>query len=140
MYAYASHFVCDLAPQAQATVIALSGDLGVGKTTFVQGVAQAFGITERITSPTFVIMKTYPLHNQVFETLIHIDAYRLTNAHELCVLGWNEMIKNPNNVICIEWPERVGHSISAQAYKLTLSFIDEHTRELTEANPEREEI
>lgn len=83
-----------------ATVVALIGELGTGKTTFVQKFAKAYGIKEVVTSPTFVILKKYG-------NLVHIDAYRLEHAEELQKLGVQELMKNPKNIIFIEWADRV---------------------------------
>lgn len=108
MSRYAQDFITGLSPQVgDATVVALSGDLGAGKTTFAQAVARALGVEETVSSPTFVIEKVYQLSGQSFEKLIHIDAYRLESAHELEVLGWRETVADPNNLILIEWPERL---------------------------------
>lgn len=125
----AQDFVNNLAPKTGgATIVGLYGDLGTGKTTFMKYLAQAFGLKEAIQSPTFVIMKKYhltslasrvdPLHNVeredtpvpgevAFDSLIHIDAYRIEDPQEMLVLGWEEMVKDPKNLICIEWPERL---------------------------------
>lgn len=128
MNTYAADFVRSLVRGTQATVVALQGDLGAGKTTFVQGVAKALGITEPITSPTFVIQKIYPLVGQIFEHLVHIDAYRLKSAHELAVLRWEETLRNPGNLVCIEWPERIVEAIPKGVVWFSLRFIDEQTR------------
>ena len=121
-----------------ATVVALSGDLGSGKTTFAQGIAKALGVEETVTSPTFVIEKIYELQAQPFDIaqgkkfshLIHIDAYRLKDEHELEVLGWKEIIADPSNLIVIEWPEKVAVIIPENAIRI--SFIDTgNARELT---------
>ena len=123
MYAEAERFVAeDLSRvRATATVVALSGDLGAGKTSFAQGVARALGVGEDVTSPTFVIEKIYTLTGQVFARLIHIDAYRLTQSQELKVLGWDEICRDPSNLIVIEWPEHVADSIPSDAIKITLT-------------------
>ena len=71
-----------------ATVLALHGELGAGKTTFTQTLARTLGVTDAVTSPTFVIMKLYELQHQSFETLIHIDAYRIEHSDEMRVLGF----------------------------------------------------
>lgn len=102
-----------------ATILTLSGDLGAGKTTFAQGIAQALGIEENVTSPTFVIEKAYQLEGQKFARLIHIDAYRLNDPHELEVLGWKEIIADPANLILIEWPEKVAGLIPADAIRIS---------------------
>ena len=119
--ACAAQFARELRCGEAATLVALSGALGAGKTTFVQGVAAALGIGETVTSPTFVIEKVYELDGQKWERLIHIDAYRLKNAHELEVLGWREIIADPANLILLEWPERVPELIPRDALRV---FID----------------
>lgn len=125
-------FVVGLKPQADAaTVVTLSGDLGAGKTTFTQGVARALGVTETVTSPTFVLEKIYPIRNTSrsngagklgFKRLVHIDAYRLKGAHELEVLGWNELLADPGNLILLEWPERVEGAIPNDATRITFDI------------------
>jgi tRNA threonylcarbamoyladenosine biosynthesis protein TsaE len=129
MNTHARKFVATLKPRSdsQATVVALSGDLGAGKTTFAQGVARALGVEEQVTSPTFVIEKIYQLNQpfdhaqgKQFARLIHIDAYRLNDAHELEVLGWKEIVADPSNLIVIEWPERVTDLIPSDAIHISL--------------------
>ena len=121
----ASAFARGLRPRAQgATIVALSGELGAGKTTFVQAVAKEFGVEEHVASPTFVIEKIYQLpiikdRPLYFRHLIHIDAYRLKGAHELEVLGWRELIAEPKNLIFIEWPENIGDALPASAARVT---------------------
>jgi len=117
----------------RATVIALSGDLGSGKTTFVKFFAEFLGISDRdVVSPTFVIMKSYEIDSKKagFRKFIHIDAYRLEKSKEIEKLGWADLIKNPNNLILIEWPENIGEAISKDAIKASFKFIDENTREI----------
>jgi tRNA threonylcarbamoyladenosine biosynthesis protein TsaE len=97
-----------LRPQKNgATVLALSGDLGAGKTTLTQHFAQLLKVKENIISPTFVIMKSYPLQGQKWETLIHIDAYRIEQEKEMQVLGLHRLLADPKNLILIEWPEKI---------------------------------
>lgn len=118
---------------ARATVIGLRGDLGSGKTTFVQALARALGLTEQITSPTFVIEKIYNLDGKrVFKKLIHIDAYRLESGEELLKLGLTDLLQDKNNLIIIEWPERV-EGVLGEFRKITFKFIDEETREINPA-------
>ena len=113
----------------KAVVIGLYGDLGAGKTTFTQSVAQSFGLSDTIVSPTFVIEKIYELTGQKFTHLIHIDAYRLEKSEELLRLGWQEIISDPNNLIIIEWPERVADIMPAHL-RLNFVHISETVREL----------
>lgn len=90
-----------------ATIAALSGHLGAGKTAFVKAIAKEFGITEEVTSPTFVIMKIYDVKDDRWHRLVHIDAYRLEKREELEVLEWERLVSDSSNLIVIEWPENV---------------------------------
>ena len=109
MQKLATSFAGDLSPKNnRAVVVGLYGELGAGKTSFVQGLVSALGVEGNIVSPTFVIMKSYPLpHNSHFKHIIHIDAYRLEKSEELLSLGWDKIVSDPTNLVVIEWPERV---------------------------------
>lgn len=95
-----------LARQITHGVIALSGELGAGKTTFVQGFAKGLGIKEKIISPTFVLIRQHqiPKTNKI---LYHIDLYRLEENQDFKKLGLEEIINNPNNLVLIEWAEKL---------------------------------
>ena len=92
-----------------ARVLALVGNLGAGKTNFVQGFAKGLGVKETINSPTFVILRKYPLAKSCgsFKTFYHIDCYRLGSVAELSQLRIENILKDPANIIAIEWPEIV---------------------------------
>jgi tRNA threonylcarbamoyladenosine biosynthesis protein TsaE len=94
-------------PPRGPAVIALSGDLGAGKTTLVQAVADAVGVHETVTSPTFGIMNLYPIEYQCYTKLVHIDAYRIEDESEIAPLRLEEIILDTQNLLCIEWPERI---------------------------------
>ncbi len=127
----AKSFVVSLKPQETASVVGLSGNLGSGKTTFTQEIARTLGVTETVTSPTFVIEKIYKLPEESgFKHLIHIDAYRLEKEIELLHLGWEEIVRDPYNLILIEWPEKVSGIMPKNAMYITFTFIDENTREI----------
>lgn len=83
-------------------IVALSGDLGAGKTAFVQGAARGLGVAERVTSPTFVIVREY----QGRVPVLHVDVYRLGNLRELVDLGYEEFL-DPAWVVFIEWGDAV---------------------------------
>ena len=102
-------FLSTLVPlEKHATIIALSGDLGAGKTALVKCAAQYYGVSEEVTSPTFVIQKEYTLPQENrFSRLVHIDAYRLNSYSELEYLKWKETVSDPQTIIFIEWPEMV---------------------------------
>ncbi len=88
-------------------VLALSGDLGAGKTAFAKGIAAGLGITKTVTSPTFVLMKVYPIKNGLVKFFVHVDAYRLKNAKSLEAIGLLDYIGSSEAVVLIEWAERV---------------------------------
>ncbi len=115
-----------------ANVLALKGDLGAGKTTFVQLLAQELGVRERITSPTFVIMKSYaiPKHPH-FSTLVHIDAYRVEDNNEMRVLGFDEVVSNPANLVCIEWPEKIADLIPENTRRIEITIDPKRGRLIT---------
>jgi tRNA threonylcarbamoyladenosine biosynthesis protein TsaE len=114
-----------------ATILALHGNLGAGKTAFTKSLAKALGIVEVVNSPTFVIMKMFDISNNSFKKLIHIDAYRIESDRELEVLGWRDLINDPHNLIVIEWPEKVQSLIPKSAVVINFEFVDENTRNVT---------
>ena len=99
-----------------ATVLALEGDLGAGKTTFVQALARELSVREVVQSPTYVLMKVYPLElsdasantNTKFTKLVHIDAYRLESPEEFDALRPQEFLDDPQTLMVVEWPEKLG--------------------------------
>lgn len=105
-----------------ATIIGLWGNLGAGKTTFTQQLAEILGIKEDITSPTFVIEKIYATGHPAFAHLIHIDAYRLDSGKELQTLGWDKIAADPKNLIVIEWPDRVLDILPKKIIKIALEI------------------
>lgn len=128
----AVRFVKTLAPlPSRATVVGLYGDLGAGKTTFIQAAAKALGVSETVNSPTFLIMKSYLLPSTLYRLLIHVDAYRLKNSDELRKLRFDELLVDPGNLILVEWAERVAGILPKDHLKLNFEFIDEGTRRIT---------
>jgi tRNA threonylcarbamoyladenosine biosynthesis protein TsaE len=111
-----------------ATVLALSGDLGAGKTTFVQMLGTLLRVREDITSPTFVIMKIYQLDAQrdsPFTELIHIDAYRIEVLDEMRVIGFSELLQKGNTLICIEWAEKIKELLPADTLCMHIAIEGE---------------
>lgn len=126
---FASDFLDGLEPSDGATVAALSGDLGAGKTTFVKALAKALGVTEHVTSPTFTIMSGYDTNNDRFEQLIHMDAYRIEDESELGPLRFDELLQQPNTLFCIEWAERIKDSLPENVVQIVFAPGDtEETR------------
>jgi tRNA threonylcarbamoyladenosine biosynthesis protein TsaE len=100
----------------KALVVGLSGHLGAGKTAFVKAVAKILGVSESVTSPTFVLMKFYKTNSAFdkWQNLVHLDLYRLEKKEELKALDLPKVINNKNNLIMIEWPENVGLEVDEQ--------------------------
>ena len=112
-----------------ALVVGLSGNLGAGKTTFIQAVARHLGIKNKVSSPTFVIIKKYSLKKPGdYKFLFHLDAYRLKNEKELLHLGWGEIINNKKHLVFIEWPENVPKIIPSHARFVYISSDDKEYR------------
>ena len=129
-------------------VLCLYGDLGSGKTTFLQGFAKGLGVKEKILSPTFVILKRFKItKSQIpnskiqtnpkfqipksnFTNFYHIDAYRLRNYKDAEVLGLKEIFKNPKNIVAIEWPEKIKKILPKNAVKIKFKFILKNERSI----------
>ena len=109
-------------------LVGLVGNLGSGKTAFVRSIAKALGVKRNITSPTFVIMKIYPVENR---NLVHIDAYRLSDYEDLEAIGYNELVVDENNLIFIEWPERVFSQFPDDMKIINFEYIDENKRKIS---------
>lgn len=119
-------------PQKEgATVLALHGELGAGKTTFVQSLGKALGVSEHITSPTFLVMRRYQTTHDYFHTLVHIDAYRVEDIEEMRVLHIPELLRESGVLVAIEWAERVTELVPPEATHLSFAHAGEGVRILT---------
>ena len=118
----------------KAVVIGLFGDLGSGKTTFVQGFARALGIKGRVISPTFVIMKKFQIpksklqiksKGQIpkFSYLFHIDAYRIKEPEEILALDWGEIISDQKNIVLVEWADRIEKILPKDCVKIFFNHL-----------------
>lgn len=115
----------------EALIVGLEGNLGSGKTTFIQGVAQELGIKDRITSPTFVIMKKYTIEQGEF---YHIDCYRI-ESDDLLELDFKEIISQPGNIIMIEWAEKVRDILPKNTTWIKFEYLlDKDKRKITYEN------
>jgi len=113
----------------EAVVIALKGELGSGKTTFVQGLAKELGIKYKILSPTFVLMKKYKIPNSQ-KRFYHIDCYRIKRAQDLSALSLQKLFSDSQNIIVIEWAERIEKILPEDAIILNFEFKGEKQREI----------
>lgn len=112
-------------------VIALYGDLGSGKTVFVQGLAKGLGIKRKITSPTFVFMRTYPFFKKRESlTFYHIDLYRGENDKDFEALGLDEIFA-PDSIVVLEWAERIKKELPKKHIEVKLEKVDDRTRRIT---------
>ena len=111
----------------EALIIGLEGELGSGKTTFIQGLAKGLGIEELITSPTFVIMKKYDFSKG---KLYHIDCYRI-DLKDLIELDFKEIINNPKNIVVIEWAEKIKDILPNNVIWMKFEYLDKNKRKVT---------
>ncbi len=123
--AFAAEVVQSLVP---GSVLLLEGDLGAGKTTFVQMLARHLGVTRTVTSPTFVLANTYPMANGAH--LVHFDLYRLASPEGVYDLGFTEAME-AGDILAMEWPERAQRVLDMecpQRFRLNLKRLSETER------------
>ncbi len=108
----------------------LYGDLGAGKTTFVQGLAQGLGIKERVLSPTFVLQRIHRLKKGEIKTLNHIDLYRLEGKQAIESLGLSETIDEEDGLTVIEWADRLADYKPTKGYEFRFIYLGENQREI----------
>ncbi len=115
-----------------ALLVALSGDLGAGKTAFVKELSGLLDIKSDITSPTFVFEKVYNIENDAidFKHLVHIDAYRLQEGDSVEFLNLVEKFADKENIIFIEWPERIEEILPKNIVKIEFEFIGDTKRRI----------
>ena len=113
-------------------IIALSGELGAGKTTVARGILRGLGLAGEVPSPTFTIVQTYEPPEVKFPVW-HVDLYRLDSPDDLIELGIEEAFETA--MILVEWPERMGSQLPTQALRIGLDGAGEAERRLTVAYP-----
>lgn len=101
-------------------VVALIGDLGAGKTTLTQGIAQGMGITERVTSPTFTLVQEYGRDTPLF----HFDPYRLERPEDMSDFGFEEYLER-GGVVVVEWADKIAALLPEERLTLTLEEVGE---------------
>lgn len=117
--------------EKQAIIIGLEGNLGDGKTTFIQGMAKGLKIKDNILSPTFVIFKEFNINvkNCDFKHFYHIDCYRLDSYKDLLELGLEDVINNPENIIVIEWANKIKDCLG-DMIEIKFNWLDKNKREI----------
>lgn len=118
-----------IAKEKQNRIFALSGSLGAGKTIFVQGFAEGLTIKEKILSPTFVLIRHHRIPN-TSKTLYHIDLYRLEDIKNIKQLGLQEIWTNPNNIIIIEWAQKIKEFLPKNTLWIYFEIMDYNKREI----------
>ena len=110
-------------------LLCLFGDLGTGKTVFTKGIAEALGINSfTVKSPTYTYIREY---EKSPHKIYHIDLYRLDSIDELLLHEINEILNNKNNIVIIEWADKMLHFLPKERIDIHFKYIDENTRELT---------
>jgi len=128
----------------RAFLIGLEGDLGGGKTTFLQGFAKGLGIREKILSPTFIVLKKFQIPNPKsnpasagqnskyrFKYFYHLDCYRLEKPEEILALGFEEIISNPKNIVAIEWSDKIKKICPRFDIMIKFEFKGKEKRKIT---------
>ena len=119
------------------SVITLEGEMGAGKTTFVQGFGEYFKIT-RMTSPTYTLIKEYPIatKNSKLQNINHIDLYRLSSKDEAESIGIKEIIDDNKAITLIEWPEKIKSLLPKKYISVTIKKLKENQRQIIINNSE----
>lgn len=103
-------------------VIALTGELGAGKTTLAQAICRGYGVTEPVTSPTYAIVQEY---SSPRSAVFHIDLYRIERVEELEQIGWSDIVAS-NALVIVEWPERAGDLLPPGHLPIALDYDPGH--------------
>ena len=116
-----------------AAVLGLVGDLGGGKTSFTQGLAKNLGIKKDILSPTFILMQSYPLSGKKspWKNFYHLDAYRVKSSKEILKLGFEEITKDSQNIVVVEWADIIKDIMPKNTLWIEFEWLDENERKIT---------
>lgn len=114
----------------KALILGLEGDLGGGKTTFLQGFAKGIGIKEKVLSPTFIILRRFKVEGARIKSLYHIDCYRIKKPKEVLRLGLKQIVSNPENIVAIEWSDRIKKLLPKDSLIIKFKFVNKNTREI----------
>lgn len=119
-------------------IFALSGELGAGKTTFVQGFAKGLKIKHKIISPTFLIIRKYDINPKItsksLKSFYHIDLYRLESERGIEGTGILEILEDNSSIVVIEWPEKLGKLLPKERIDIHFEYIDDEKRKIAISN------
>src|SRR3990167_4919976 len=110
-------------------ILALFGNLGAGKTTFIQGLAKGLGIRGRVLSPTFIFIRPYKLSKGY--KFYHVDLYRLISEKDAKSIGLTEILGDKNAIVAMEWPEKIENLLPKGMISIKIEELDETKRKLT---------
>ncbi|MBX9745031.1 MAG: tRNA (adenosine(37)-N6)-threonylcarbamoyltransferase complex ATPase subunit type 1 TsaE [Chlamydiales bacterium] len=119
-FAVAAQFATTLTPNS---IVALTGDLGAGKTTFVKGLAEALGCSDIVQSPTYVYLQQYTASIPLF----HFDLYRMRTADDFLAMGFDEYFSK-EGITLIEWPERISTLLPPTTFHIHIETFNEDSR------------
>jgi len=111
-------------------ILALEGELGGGKTTFLKGFAKGLGIKERILSPTFILIRKFKISDSKFKNFYHIDCYRIEKEKEILKLGFKEIGKNSKNIVAIEWSDKIKNILPSNVLFLKFEILNAKKRNI----------
>lgn len=137
----AQELVAKMPGKSVATIVALRGDLGAGKTTFAQGFAAGLGVTEKAKSPTFTLAKQYAIPNSHVPGVMqryylwHLDCYRLNDRNDLAALDLHAVFADNHNVVLIEWPERIGDGLPREHVEVHMAHVGAEKRSIVVTHP-----
>lgn len=115
-----------------AVVVALDGALGAGKTTFAQGFAEGLGVKEKVKSPTFVLVHVHALKKKArFKSFYHADCYRLESEKDVSAIGLDEVMRDAENIVLVEWARRIKKVLPKDTIRVTFTHINEQTRKIS---------
>lgn len=109
-------------------ILALSGNLGAGKTTFVKFLAACLGVKENITSPTFVLLKVYEIEKQRYQKFVHVDCYRLDGNEDLVDIGLQDYVSDDGNLVLIEWADKISNLPKEKVLQIKIEILGETSR------------
>lgn len=110
-------------------ILTLTGELGSGKTTFLQGFAKQLGLPNRLLSPTFIIVRRYQLTKN-YSFFYHLDLYRIKSSDDLTGLGLSEIFSDPTNLVAVEWADKLGSLLPKSRLDLNFQVLDGDQRKI----------
>ncbi|MBU2632643.1 tRNA (adenosine(37)-N6)-threonylcarbamoyltransferase complex ATPase subunit type 1 TsaE [Patescibacteria group bacterium] len=109
--------------------VALYGQLGAGKTTFIQGIMKGLGIKKRIVSPTFIIIRMYESEEKKMN-VYHLDLYRIESVDDLPSIGFEDILKDEKGIVLVEWAEKIKNVLPKKRFDVYFEYMNKNCREI----------